>query len=542
VLDGDPVVLQLPAGTRVDVDVVTRGTWGDAVQLPGLGSPLLDGMALRGAPVFDTWLLSQQRRLSAASEAILHEAALGSMSQGSLNSALGFAVRATAMSPLDENHQALLIRLYRLAGDDEAAVRQYAACRDLFMTELGVPPGRAVEAALRERRHQPDETADEVTIDALVEAGSAAISAGAVAAGLESLRTAVRLADRGDTVPLRGRARLALAEALIHSTRGLDEEGLASLYEADAMGREHNLPHLVAQTRAELGYVDFLRARYDRAEVWLEDALALGAPDASVQAKAATYLGSVDSDRARYPSAYSHLEQAIELSQRAGEPRRTAFALAMLGRLNLIRGDLEIAGAQLAAAVDLAERAGWLAFVPWPEALHGELQLERGDAAGASRLLEQAFARACQLGDPCWEGLSARGLGLVAEANGDVARAFEVLADARVRCNRLADPYVWLDVHILDAQCQLGRRHGHPDTARWVEAMHTLACRAGMKELVVRALLHAAGLGDGDAAESARLLAADIDNPVLTELVSAANLANLANLAGPASRSASPLA
>ena len=49
------------------------------------------------------------------------------------------------MSPLDENHQALLIRLYRLAGDDTAAAKQYRAVTELFERELGVPPGIAVE-------------------------------------------------------------------------------------------------------------------------------------------------------------------------------------------------------------------------------------------------------------------------------------------------------------------------------------------------------------------------------------------------------------
>src|SRR5207237_802151 len=115
-LDGDPVVLRLSPGTVVDVAVVTSGGWAEAAALPGLAADLLDGVAVKGAAAFDTWLLSEQRRLAAAAEAILHEAALGSMSRGALQDAIGYAARAAAMSPLDENHQALLIRLYRTAG------------------------------------------------------------------------------------------------------------------------------------------------------------------------------------------------------------------------------------------------------------------------------------------------------------------------------------------------------------------------------------------------------------------------------------------
>jgi DNA-binding SARP family transcriptional activator len=146
VLDGDPVVLTLPPGTVIDVDVVQRGTWADAVALPGLGAELLEGMALRDAPAFETWLLSAQHHLSAVSAAVLHEAALGSICARSLDAALGFAVRAAELSPLDENHQALLIRLYRMGGDEVAAAKQLRAATVNFQRVLGVTPGAAVAA------------------------------------------------------------------------------------------------------------------------------------------------------------------------------------------------------------------------------------------------------------------------------------------------------------------------------------------------------------------------------------------------------------
>jgi DNA-binding SARP family transcriptional activator len=117
------------------------------------------------------------------------------MARGALEAAIGYAVRAAAMSPLDENHQALLIRLYRMAGDEDAAARQFAACAKALRAELGVAPGPAVQAAMRQPWSAPDEVADEATIEAIVEAGSAAVSAGVVEAGVQSLRTAARLAD-----------------------------------------------------------------------------------------------------------------------------------------------------------------------------------------------------------------------------------------------------------------------------------------------------------------------------------------------------------
>lgn len=518
-LEGDPVVLALPAGTLVDVQVVTRGLSADAVRLPGLGAELLDGMAFRDAAAFESWLLSEQRHIAAASEAILHEAALSSMSLGALEDAIDYAVRVVGMNPLEENHQALLIRLYRMAGDEAAAQRQFAACTDMFTRELGLPPGPAVQAAMSEPVHRADDLASEVSVDAIVEAGSAAISAGAVEAGVLSLRSAVVLADGGESHPLRATSRIALAEALIHSMRGLDEEGSAILHTASQIALEHGRQDLVAQARAELGYVDFLRARYDRAELWLTDALCLAGGSGSLNAKILAVLGSVESDRADYGKAFALLEEAAEASRAVADLRREAYAVSMLGRIHLLRRDLDQAADTLDAAIRLSERGRWLAFMPWPQALRGEVELVRGHIPEASEMLQQAFARACQLGDPCWEGLAARGLALLADAKGDTERAFEIIADARVRCNRLADTYIWMDGYILDAQCALGRQHGHIDTEHWIDSMRDLASRTGMKEFIVRALLHGAAIGRKGDAAAARLLAADIDNPALDQLV-----------------------
>lgn len=509
-VDGDPVVLRLPPGAVVDVQVVMKGTWTAAVGLPGLGADLLDGMTVKGGAAFETWLLAQQRHAAAASEAVLHEAALGSMARGALEAAIDYAVRAAAMSPLDENHQALLIRLYRTAGDDEAAARQFAACAKALRAELGVAPGPAVQAAMRQPRSVPDQVAGEATIEAIVEAGSAAVSAGAVEAGVQSLRTAARLADGAGATRLRVSSRLVLAEALIHALGGLDEEGLATLYEADEIALAHGLLNDVAQARAELGYVDFLRGRYDRAERWLTDALEYASGSPSMQAKVMTYLGSVESDRASYRRAVGHLEQAVTLSQAGREPRRQAYALSMLGRISLFRDALDAAAGHLDASIKLAEDDHWLAFLPWPQALRGEVQLARADPAGAAELLEQAFARACQLGDPCWEALAARGLALVAEAAGETERAIAMLAEARARSGRLAEPYLWLDGYILDAQCDLGRRHDHPETGAWVETLRTLASRSGMRELTLRSLQHGAALGRPGDSTAAAVLADEL--------------------------------
>ncbi|GAA4348869.1 BTAD domain-containing putative transcriptional regulator [Angustibacter luteus] len=505
-LEGDPLVLRLPVGTEVDVDVLARGSWVQAVALDGLGEDLLAGMSLRGAAGFETWLLAQQRHVAGASVAILHEAALGSMSRGAPEAALGYAVRAVAADPLDEDNQALLIRLYRLVGDDEAAARQLERCTALLERELGTSPGPAILAAARERRAETVESADETTIAAFVEAGSAAVAVGAVEAGVQSLRTAIRLADGAGTDALRTSARLTLGETLIHALRGLDEEGLAALYEADEIAGGCGDRGVMARARAELGYVDYLRAHYDRAERWLTEAIELSEPSSSTRAAATTYLGLVATDRSDDTRAAALLGEAITLSRAAGDRRREAYGLAMLGRVALLRGDVRLAAEQLDASIALAESEHWLAFLPCPQALRGEVLLIEGDVDGADTVLQQAFARSCQLADPCWEGLSARALALVADARGNARGAFSLLADARVRADRLPDRYTWLDGYILDAQCTLGLRHGHPQTQEWVDALRDLSSRTGMRGLVLRSLEHGAALGHADDAAARALL------------------------------------
>jgi DNA-binding SARP family transcriptional activator len=521
VVEGDPVVLRLPGDTAVDVDMIVKGSWADAVRLPGLGSELLEAHAVHGAAGFESWLLAEQRRITAACEEVLHEAALASLSRGAFDDAIAYAVRLVAMTPSDENHHALLIRLYRMTGDDAAARHQLRTCAELLARELGIEPGPVVRAAMRERRAGGDTPTGLPSIEAVLESGKAAVSAGAIETGADLLRTAVRLADRVDAANVRVTARLLLAETLIHSMGGLDEEGMATLQGADDIALAQDNRALVAAARAELGYVDFLRGRYDRAEVWLSQALefADGAP--LITAKATTYLGAVESDRGRYPSALALLDEAATQARAAGDLRRAAFALSMLGRVHLLRHDLDAAAMHLDESMALSQQDHWLAFTPWPQAMRGEVELARGDLATATVLLEQAFARACQLGDPCWEGMSARGLALVAATEGDTAQAFRILDDARLRTNRLADPYVWLDGYILDTQCTLGRQHGHPDTPRWIHQLRLLASRTGMRELTVRSLLHGAAAGNPGDADAARLLAADVDNPQIEALVTA---------------------
>lgn len=518
-LSGEVLALSLERTAYVDLDVVTSGTWAEALSVPGLDRPLLEGMNFSSSPSFDVWLATDRRHLQACAEAVLREAALARLAAGAASQAADLAGRLVRQNPLDENFQALLVRSLAAAGDGVGAARQAAACRDLFRRELGVQPGATLEAAMRTVTALPTARAatGRAAATAQIEAGEAAIGAGALDAGLQCLRRAIVEADAiGDAV-LRTRSRVALGGALVHAARGRDEEGATALHEALAVGQEASTSLAAAACR-ELGYVEFLRGRYERALVWLRRARPLAGDHRAEQARIATVHGSALSDTAHYGAAISMLRDAEALAAGVNDLRQVAYALAMLGRALLLRGELPEAAKALDRSVMLAQRE-WTALVPWPQSLRAEVDLMLGDVDAAADRFEHAFALGCQLGDPCWEGIAGRGLGRVAIARGEYGRAVEILVDAIARSARLPDAYVWGKGYALDALCGLAVAHAMPHAAAWLGELLALAARGGMRELTVRAHVHQAALGDRASATAARLLVCEIDNPALHILV-----------------------
>jgi hypothetical protein len=168
------------------------------------------------------------------------------------------------------------------------------------------------------------------------------------------------------------------------------------------------------------------------------------------------------------------------------------------------------------------------AFVPWPESFRGELDLILGDVDTAEARFEHAFALGCQVGDACWESIALRGLGLVAAARGDVSRALELLIDAPKLCRRLPDTYLWIEAYGLDALCAVAVEHRAEATVRWIDELEAIAARRGIRELLLRAAVYRARLGEPGALDAARSLAAEIDNPALGRLVASMELRTVA--------------
>ena len=255
---------------------------------------------------------------------------------------------------------------------------------------------------------------------------------------------------------------------------------------------------------------------------WLDRARTLATSDLD-RAAVLGVRGMALADRGHYDASLTLLDESAALATRAGAVRQAAWSRSLAGRTHLLRRDHEAARHALDEALALVERDRWIAFQPFPEALRAEVALREGEPDVAAALVDHAFSLGCRLGDPCWEALSARARGLVHEAAGERAPALACLRDAAARAVRVADPYVWVHGYCLEALAGVAIADAAPEAAEHVAAIERVAAHADMRELVVRAALHRARLGDASAVAPARLLAEAIDNPALhAELAAAA--------------------
>jgi DNA-binding SARP family transcriptional activator len=521
-LGGDPVDLTLPTGAYVDVLTLGSGTWVEAVRVPGLGLGLLEGVDAQVGAAFEAWLLAERRHVAGLSAAVLSEAATARLAAGDARAAVELATRLVSFDEFDEEAHALLIRSYVSCGTVAEAQRHLDATVARFRRELGVDPSstltRAIEAAPAAPAGRPRGPMGVGAVESLIAAGQAAVGAGVFEGGLEILRRSVADARETGDRALECRALIALGEAFVHGGRGRDGEGATSLHAAVVIAEEIGEAALVADASRELGYIEMKQARYERAGTWLDRAISV-APDRGSRAAAIAIQGAVASDQGGTARGNELLAGAASDARDLDKPRLEAWALAFLGRNHLLREEWEAARASLERAIDVTRGAGWMTFMAFPQSLLAGVDLaeDRVDAAGAA--FEAAFALGCQVGDPCWEGISARGIGLVHRARGRVDESIAWLQDARTRSTRFPDVYLWVNAYCLDALCDVAIDGGAAKARAWVSDLETLAARTGMTELLTRAQLHRAALGDEGAAEAARLFADRIDNPAILDRV-----------------------
>lgn len=517
-LGGDPVVLALPTDASVDVWTLGSGTWVEAIQVPALGQELLEGVEVQAGAAFEAWLLAERLHVAGLSAAVLREAATARLAAGNGRAAVELATRLVSLDEFDEDAHALLIHAYVASGAVVQARRHLETTVARFQLELGVEPSAtllgSVEMAAIAPAPGPQWVQGGPAIESLIAAGEAAIGAGVTEAGLEILRRSVADARESRDRRLVARALVALGTAFVHGARGRDGEGATALHAAVVLAEELGAAALVAEASRELGYIEMKQGRYERAGAWLEQAI-VRAPDRDSRAAAIAIRGAVKCDQGSTRTGGELLATAAADARDLDKPRLEAWALAFLGRNHLLRDEFDAARASLVRAIDLTRGAGWMTFLAFPQSLLATVDLAEARVDAASAGFESAFALGCQIGDPCWEGIAARGIGLVHAAKGRVEEAITWLEDARARCIRIPDAYLWVHAYCLDALCGVAIENHVGEARAWVQDLERLAARTGMNELLVRAHLHRAALGDQGAVEAGRLFAERIDNPAI---------------------------
>ncbi|HEX2016231.1 MAG TPA: BTAD domain-containing putative transcriptional regulator [Solirubrobacteraceae bacterium] len=516
---GDPLELKLPLGASVDVIALTAPGEEGSFRRPE--GELLEGMTFPTCSVFESWLGVMRRQLDGAARAMMHDEALARLAAGDTARASELAGYLVSEDPLDQAGQELLIRCLARSGRGQAAERQLAECEALFRRELGVLPGPELRSAATEDDLMAAKAVgDSSAALAQLEAGRAALDAGAVEPGVQILRQACAEAAASGDAPLHARCLAALGAALVHGVRGRDEEGALRLHEALRLAEACGERATVAAACRELGYVDVQAGRGPSAGRWLTRATELADGNEEL-CSVLGVRGMALSDRAHYGAALDLLNRSVARAERCDRRRQAAWSLSLIGRIHLLRGELSLAVPVLDECLALVAADRWTAFRPWPDSLRAEASLLMGRPDEAAERLDHAFRLACGLGDPCWEAMGARLTGLLAADAGDAAKAREHLADATARATRVSDVYQWVHAHVLDTSAALAVDTGDDDAVAIVDRLAKLAERCGMRELVVRAHAHRAQLGDPGSLEAARLLATEIDNPMLDALVAA---------------------
>jgi DNA-binding SARP family transcriptional activator len=484
-LTGDPIELNLPEGTAVDVLLLGSGNLGD-VECNG---EFLEGIEPRSSAQFSTWLLIERARIAGLLDERLRQIALDALAARDFERAIRCAQEASARNSYDEGAQILLVRSLVEAGKPGLASAHVEETERRFLAELGERPSSALRAALAPPPRSSATSASAASLRSLIEAGRVAVDAGVPDSGLELLRRAVSDADHAGEQHLKAEALLELGYALVHSVRGHDDEGACTLGEALEVARRSGSGSIAARALCELGYVDALAGRRPSAALHLKAGLEIGTTVGRVaKIHGVTALNLFDWGRLDEGLAAYGLSLSAAVEEQDWRAEIWSHGVAGWGLITANRPHDALQC--LDRCLMLLDRSNWIAFRPFPVALRAEARLRLGESPQVVVTeLEQAFALSCHLRDPCWEGAVARAIGLCAMASDKLALAAEWMASAHNSCTRETDVFVALLVQIQMDRVELYRRMGQTEQAEWAtREVLALAARTHADHQLLRAV------------------------------------------------------
>ncbi|CCQ46328.1 tetratricopeptide repeat family protein [Pseudarthrobacter siccitolerans] len=516
---GDPLRLVLQPPWRCDALEVVDSAANPGTDPRGFTGQLLEGLSFVDCPVFDSWLADQRYRFDNIVQSLLYEAALAALAAGTPGKAAELATLALDRDPFHADSNAVLVKALVALGEHRRARQHVTKCGDLYRQELGLPLPAEVRQALSDATPEKDPLmpATPATVRSYLDAGGASLWAGAVDRGLEQLRLAVVLARGTGNGHLLAESLVALSGALIHQAGGRGAEVADFLHRALQAEGPVGPSRTAAAAYRELGYLSVQRGVPDRAAGWLDRAMlaAEGYPDE--QARVLAIQGMLASDTARYDAAVTALVESGRLAEAVGNRRQQAFSAALLGRVRLLRGELEQAAVSLDRAQAWIAEEHWTSFEPFVAGLRGETYLASGQLEEAAALIDRSWVMAELAGDHCYMALAAGAEARLFMEHGDLTAAAHWI-------DRGLGPkpwYLWYSARLLDTAAEVSIASRSPRASAFVDQLAELASRSGMREFVVRGQSQRAVLGDEAAAQAVPWLSREIDNPALAAFLAA---------------------
>lgn len=143
---------RLSLGSRVSVDVHAQRRLIDAITSGERATANVDELRLlRGdlLPDWDEpWLVASRQELRQLRLISLEAVAAAHLGEGRLASAMAVALRVACEEPLRESAHRLVVEAHLAQGNWAEAARHYMSYRALLWTELGLRPGRGMEALM----------------------------------------------------------------------------------------------------------------------------------------------------------------------------------------------------------------------------------------------------------------------------------------------------------------------------------------------------------------------------------------------------------
>jgi non-specific serine/threonine protein kinase len=290
---------------------------------------------------------------------------------------------------------------------------------------------------------------------------------------LDNFRVARRwFVERGETDSA---LRLNAYLFLLLAYRGFANEGRAALREA--LGLPGGSKSLRGRALHCLALLAYLQADYTAAAEYGQQSLALRCEEGDPSELCWTFLerGSTACAQADFDMAVAMLEEARRTSHQGRTGYVSAYSLAMLAYVDVLRENVAEAHVRATEALRLSRANQFLAPTSHALATLGEVSTIEGDLAAATNALQAALEGASAPGEASLVARPMLALALLALDQRDFPRARDLLIDAIRTSRRLGNPH--RVAQCLERVAVFSARVGQGDAWRFVDAAASIRAR-----------------------------------------------------------------